>query len=72
MMLGITSSLVLGAPLGTAIGAVADWRATLWFVTALGLLAAALIRLWLPPLPGTLGTLGLRQRLAPLGDRQVL
>ncbi|HWN35367.1 MAG TPA: MFS transporter, partial [Pseudonocardia sp.] len=32
---GLTSSLALGAPLGTAIGNAWGWRATMWFVTAL-------------------------------------
>jgi MFS transporter, DHA1 family, inner membrane transport protein len=81
VMFGLTSSLVLGAPLGTAIGAVADWRATLWFVTALGLLAAALVRLRLPrlaahracePPAARAGSVALRRRLAPLRDRRVL
>ncbi|WP_064745305.1 MFS transporter [Pseudonocardia acaciae] len=80
VMFGITSSLVLGAPLGTAIGGLADWRATLWFVTVLGLVAAVLLRLRLPRLAPTRATAegtdadatALRQRLAPLADRRVL
>lgn len=72
VMLGITSSLILGAPLGTAIGTVADWRATIWFVTALGLVAAVLVWLLLPALAAPAGSAGLRARLAPLTDRRVL
>lgn len=75
VMFGLTSSLVLGAPLGTAIGGLADWRATLWFVTALGLVAAVLLQLRLPRLaaaPSGEGATTLRQRLAPLADRRVL
>lgn len=72
VMLGITSSLILGAPLGTAIGTVADWRATIWFVTALGLVAAVLVWLLLPALAAPAGSSGLRARLAPLTDRRVL
>lgn len=72
VMLGITSSLILGAPLGTAIGAVADWRATIWFVTALGLVAALLVGLLLPALAAPAWSGGPRARLAPLTDRRVL
>ncbi|GAA5157183.1 MFS transporter [Pseudonocardia eucalypti] len=72
VMLGITSSLILGAPLGTAIGTVADWRATIWFVTALGLVAAVLVWVLLPAIAAPAGSSGLRARLAPLTDRRVL
>ncbi|GAA4536290.1 MFS transporter [Amycolatopsis samaneae] len=71
VLLGVTSSLVLGTPIGTVIGGALGWRATLWFVVLLGGLACALIAVRLPPLAGSAGT-GLRERLAPLTDRRVL
>ncbi|MBD0671660.1 MFS transporter [Streptomyces sp. CBMA156] len=67
---GLTASLALGAPLGTAIGNAAGWRATMWFVTALAVPVAAVIALRLPET--RLGTAaGLRRRLSPLTDRRV-
>ncbi|MFJ9948408.1 MFS transporter [Kitasatospora sp. NPDC091207] len=67
---GLTASLALGAPLGTAIGNAIGWRATMWFVTALAVPVAAVIALRLPEI--RLGTAaGLRRRLSPLTDRRV-
>lgn len=71
VMVGLTSSLVLGAPLGTAIGTALGWRATIWFVTALGVLAGVTIAVRLPAIRPERPA-GLRQRLAPLADRRVL
>ncbi|MFK4106600.1 MFS transporter [Streptomyces sp. NPDC019531] len=69
--LGLSSSLALGAPLGTAIGNAFGWQATMWFVAALALAVAPAIGLRLPDVrPGA--AVGLRQRLAPLSDRRVL
>ncbi|MBB5122048.1 MFS transporter [Streptomyces eurocidicus] len=68
---GLTASLALGAPLGTAIGDALGWQATMWFVTALALLVAPVIALRLPEV--SVGArAGLRQRLAPLTDRRVV
>ncbi|WP_206068295.1 MFS transporter [Nonomuraea composti] len=71
VMLGVTSSLVLGAPLGTLIGDLAGWRTAMWLVTALGLLAAPAIWLRLPGAAGR-GDGDLRAFLAPLRDRRVV
>ncbi|WP_428815121.1 MFS transporter [Streptomyces albus subsp. chlorinus] len=68
---GLTGSLALGAPLGTAIGDALGWRATMWFVTALALVVAPVIALRLPDVTVG-GPTRLRQRLAPLTDRRVL
>ncbi|MEU7855927.1 MFS transporter [Nonomuraea sp. NPDC049141] len=71
VMLGLTSSLALGAPLGTAVGAALGWRATMWLVTALALVVVPVIVGRLPDVGhGPAG--GWRQRLAPLADRRVL
>ncbi|WP_371482695.1 MFS transporter [Kitasatospora sp. NBC_00315] len=67
---GLTSSLALGAPLGTAIGNALGWKATMWFVTALALVVVPVIALRLPDI--RLGTAArLRTRLSPLTDRRV-
>ncbi|WP_214409704.1 MFS transporter [Sphaerisporangium fuscum] len=71
VMLGMTSSLVLGAPLGTVIGGLLDWRITMWVVTALALLAVPAIAWRLPPVHGN-GSRGLRAFLAPLRDRRII
>lgn len=67
---GLTGSLALGAPLGTAIGDALGWQATMWFVTALALVVAPVIALRLPDVTVG-GPTRLRQRLAPLTDRKV-
>lgn len=71
VIFGMTSSLVLGAPLGTLIGSSAGWRSTLWFVTALGLGAAAVLA-WRLPAVGPGAAAGLRARLTFLTDRRIL
>ncbi|WP_087924737.1 MFS transporter [Streptomyces albireticuli] len=68
---GLTASLALGAPLGTAIGDALGWQATMWFVTGLALVVAPVIALRLPDV-AVGARAGLRQRLAPLTDRRVV
>ncbi|WP_222105909.1 MFS transporter [Paraburkholderia sp. BCC1886] len=71
VMLGMTSSLVLGAPLGTAIGTIWNWRVTLFAVAALALAAGAVIYLRIPAIRETTGA-SLGTRLAPLRSRWVV
>ncbi|MGH8879084.1 MAG: MFS transporter [Stackebrandtia sp.] len=71
VVLGSTTALAIGAPLGTAIGTAMGWRAAIWGVTGLALLVAPLITLRLPRLASQPGT-GLRERLRPLTDRRIL
>ena len=68
---GLTSAIALGAPIGTLVSSVGGWRLTLWFVAALGALAAAGVLLVLPYVPPS-PPLRLRERLAPLGDARVV
>lgn len=68
---GLTSSLVAGAPLGTLIGNAWGWRATMWLVTALAAAAAVVIALRLPPIRPA-GSTSLRRRLAPLTDTRLI
>ncbi|MFI8961511.1 MFS transporter [Streptomyces sp. NPDC053493] len=71
VMGGMTVATALGVPLGTWIGR-ADWRLTMWLVTALGAAAFAGLALFLRELPAPAPAVSLRARLAPLADRQVL
>jgi MFS transporter, DHA1 family, inner membrane transport protein len=68
---GLSSATALGAPLGTFIGGWLDWRATMWFVSAVGTLAAVGVAWRLPEIP-TPPAVSLARRLAPLGDARVL
>ncbi|MFI5698133.1 MFS transporter [Kribbella sp. NPDC051586] len=71
VMTGLTASLALGAPLGTAVGAALGWRATLWAVALLALLIVLVLFLLLPDVRLD-AVAGLRARLRPLRDRRVL
>ncbi|WP_234445325.1 MFS transporter [Streptomyces rimosus] len=68
---GLTSALVLGAPLGTAVGGAYGWRTTMWLVTVLPLLVVPLLAARLPRVRVDTPR-GLRRRLAPLADHRVL
>lgn len=48
VMLGIPIALVAGVPLGTWAGQVFGWRVSFWAVAGIGLLAALLVRTWVP------------------------
>ncbi|WP_077036799.1 MFS transporter [Pelomonas sp. KK5] len=67
---GLTAATALGSPIGTVIGGLGDWRWTMAFVSAVGLLAAIGIALLLKdvPLPQKVS---LAARIAPLGDARV-
>ncbi|MEU3527400.1 MFS transporter [Streptomyces sp. NPDC038707] len=71
VMTGLSAATALGAPIGTALGSITgDWRATMVFVSALGLLAAVGIALLLPGIPMP-PAVPLRTRVAPLTDRRI-
>ncbi|MFD1831224.1 MFS transporter [Streptomyces desertarenae] len=68
---GLTAATALGAPIGTVVGSVFDWRATMWFIALLTVLSLFGVFTLVPRVAvGAPG--GLRQRLAPLGDRRVV
>lgn len=67
---GLAGATALGAPLGTFISGYGSWRATLWFVAALGALAMMGLRLLLKSVPQP-ERVPLRQRLAPLHDSRI-
>ncbi|MFI0739488.1 MFS transporter [Streptomyces sp. NPDC021100] len=68
---GMTVATVLGVPLGAYLGR-ADWRWTMWLVTALGAAALTGLAALLRDLPTLTGAPGIRERLAPLRNRQVI
>ncbi|KAA2253571.1 MFS transporter [Solihabitans fulvus] len=70
VMAGLSGATALGAPIGTVIGSLSDWRGTMWFVAALGLAALIGVAILLPAVP-SLPPIGLRKRLAPIGDARV-
>ncbi|AJT68872.1 hypothetical protein T261_7274 [Streptomyces lydicus] len=71
VMTGLSAATALGAPIGTAIGSLTgNWRATMLFVSALGVLAAVGIALLLPAIP-TPPAVPLRTRVAPLADLRI-
>jgi DHA1 family inner membrane transport protein len=67
---GLSSATALGSPIGTVLGGLGDWRITMWFVAALGLVSAVGIWVRLPHLPSP-PPVSLRQRLAPMADSRV-
>jgi DHA1 family inner membrane transport protein len=69
VMGGLSISMALGLPAGTLIGS-ADWRVTLWTVTAIGLVAAAGVAFGVPAV--SLPSTTLCARLRPLREPSVL
>jgi predicted MFS family arabinose efflux permease len=67
---GLSTATALGSPMGTYIGSLGGWRDTLWFVSAVGVIAAVAVNASLPAIPA-LPSASLRQRLAPLRDSRV-
>jgi DHA1 family inner membrane transport protein len=67
---GFTAATALGAPIGTALGALGGWRASIWFVVVLGLIALALTVVVLReiPLPAPMTV---RERFAPLASARI-
>lgn len=68
---GLSCGTAFGAPLGIYIAAQLDWRATMWFVASLGLLAAIGVALYLKDLPSA-PVVSLQHRLEPLRDARVM
>jgi predicted MFS family arabinose efflux permease len=70
VMAGLSGATALGAPIGTLVGSLGDWRLTMWFVALLGLLAMIGVRTLLPQMAPP-PALRLRERLAPVADPRV-
>jgi predicted MFS family arabinose efflux permease len=67
---GLSSATALGAPLGTLIAGLGDWRATMWFVSLVGAVSGLAVWVSLPAIPA-LPSATLRQRVAPLKDSRI-
>ncbi|MGW2190142.1 MFS transporter [Streptomyces sp. NPDC001719] len=71
VMGGMSAGTVLGVPIGVLLAERTGWRATLWLVTGLGVLALAGLAALLPPLPEVPSGAAVRDRLAALADREI-
>ncbi|BDG47288.1 MFS transporter [Parageobacillus sp. KH3-4] len=67
---GMSTGTVIGVPLGLIIAEHLDWHATLWFITALGLIAMVGIVIWFPNFPASAPP-SLRQRVAMMTNGRV-
>jgi len=72
MFTGLTVANVLGVPFGTWLGQHAGWRATFWAVSAVGVLALAVLAAFVPARAGATGPASLRADLDALMRRPVL
>jgi predicted MFS family arabinose efflux permease len=72
VILGLSSSALIGVPLGVAVGSALGWHGTYWTITIMALIG--MTALIVNPLPRIQNTtlLGFWQRFAPLADRRVL
>jgi predicted MFS family arabinose efflux permease len=67
---GLTLSTALGSPTGAVIGGLGDWRWTMAFVAALGIVAGLGVWVFLTDVPLSTAV-SLSKRLAPLADARV-
>ena len=67
---GLAGATALGAPIGTFIGGLSDWRSTLWFVAVLGLVSMVGVWTMLRSVPQP-PRITLRARLAPVRDIRI-
>jgi predicted MFS family arabinose efflux permease len=71
IMSGLSVSTILGVPVGVLVGTQVGWRAALWVVVGVIVLAIAAIAALVPSV-GATPTPGLKDRLSVLGDGRVL
>ncbi|MFC4820710.1 MFS transporter [Dokdonella ginsengisoli] len=72
MFTGLTVATLLGVPAGAWIGLHFGWRATFWAVTAIGIVATAVIATLVPTDRGGEAPVAFRQELAAIARPQVL
>jgi DHA1 family inner membrane transport protein len=72
MFTGLTAATLLGVPAGAWLGLQYGWRATFWAVTLIGVLAFAVLALFVPRLRTEAKAAPLRDELAVLARPQVL
>ncbi|HEY4262732.1 MAG TPA: MFS transporter [Schlesneria sp.] len=67
---GLAGATALGAPLGTFIGGISDWRSTLWFVAVIAAIAVIGVCALFSEVP-TSTRLTIRERFAPVRDLRI-
>ncbi len=72
MFTGLTAATILGVPAGAWLGLHHGWRASFWAVTAIGVLAFAVLAVFVPRSPRAGALPPLRDELAVLARPQVL
>lgn len=72
MFTGLTAATLLGVPAGAWLGLQYGWRATFWAVTLIGVLAFAVLAVFVPRVKGEARPAPLREELAVLVRPQVL
>ncbi|BEP61760.1 MFS transporter [Variovorax sp. V213] len=72
MFTGLTAATLLGVPAGAWLGLQYGWRATFWAVTLIGMLAFAVLALFVPRVGAGAKAAPLRDELAVLARPQVL
>jgi DHA1 family inner membrane transport protein len=71
MFTGLTAATLLGVPAGAWLGLHFGWRATFWAVAAIGMLAFAVLALFVPRADANTASTPLRDELAMLARPQV-
>ncbi len=71
MFTGLTIATLLGVPLGSWLGQAFGWRSTFWAVSGVGLLALAVLALFVPKAQEKLALAPLSEELAVLARPQV-
>lgn len=69
---GFTAAVALGAPIGTALGGLFGWRATMWFTATLAVIGLVGVWAFVPAHVDLPTAGGIRARLQPLRDRRVV
>lgn len=72
MFTGLTVATLLGVPAGAWLGLHFGWRATFWAVTAIGVIATAVIAALVPADSGQREPIALREEVKVIGRPQVL
>jgi DHA1 family inner membrane transport protein len=72
MFTGLTAATLLGVPAGAWLGLHYGWRATFWAVTLIGVLAFAVLALFVPRVKAEAAPASVRDELAVLARGQVL
>lgn len=72
MFTGLTIATLLGVPAGAWLGLQAGWRATFWAVTAIGIVATAVVALWVPAIRADAAPAPLRAQVRAVSRPQVL